>query len=187
VTAVLAFPPITPVAPPLSDSDHGGPDKSGTVEGAKSMSSGAHIFRFSLTALFGAVLFAAFGTAAIRFATPLWAGLTMAPPSRRTRPDPAVGPDISDISREKNDGAVSLKVALFDLLAKTGFDEGASLGEEFQGLGFVQRLFCEHLDGNDAFDGNVVEMSMEKNASSVFVPNGVVGKSDFVNVHCRLL
>jgi len=42
------------------------------------MSSGAHIFRFSLTALFGAVLFTAFGTAAIRFASPLWAGLTMA-------------------------------------------------------------------------------------------------------------
>jgi len=42
------------------------------------MSSGAHVFRFSLTALFGAVLFAAFGTAAIRFASPLWAGLTMA-------------------------------------------------------------------------------------------------------------
>ena len=42
------------------------------------MSSGVHFFRFSLTALFGAVLFAAFGTAAIRFATPLWAGLTIA-------------------------------------------------------------------------------------------------------------
>jgi len=42
------------------------------------MSSGVHVFRFSLTALFGAVLFAAFGTAAIRFASPLWAGLTMA-------------------------------------------------------------------------------------------------------------
>jgi hypothetical protein len=42
------------------------------------MSSGVHLFRFSLTALFGAVLFAAFGTAAIRFASPLWAGLTMA-------------------------------------------------------------------------------------------------------------
>jgi hypothetical protein len=38
----------------------------------------SHVFRFSLTALFGAVLFAAFGTAAIRFASPLWAGLTMA-------------------------------------------------------------------------------------------------------------
>jgi hypothetical protein len=42
------------------------------------MSSGTHVFRFSLTSLFGAVLFAAFGTAAIRFASPLWAGLTMA-------------------------------------------------------------------------------------------------------------
>lgn len=42
------------------------------------MSSGVHVFRFSLTALFGAVLFAAFGTAAIRFASPLWAGITMA-------------------------------------------------------------------------------------------------------------
>ena len=42
------------------------------------MSCGTHVFRFSLTALFGVVLFAAFGTAAIRFATPLWAGLTMA-------------------------------------------------------------------------------------------------------------
>jgi hypothetical protein len=42
------------------------------------MSSGVHIFRFSLTNLFGAVLFVAFGVAAIRFASPLWAGLTMA-------------------------------------------------------------------------------------------------------------
>ncbi|HVC98821.1 MAG TPA: hypothetical protein VND64_34470 [Pirellulales bacterium] len=42
------------------------------------MSSGTHVFRFSLTTLFGMVLFAAFGTAAIRFASPLWAGLTMA-------------------------------------------------------------------------------------------------------------
>jgi hypothetical protein len=38
----------------------------------------SHVFRFSLTSLFSAVLFAAFGTAAIRFASPLWAGLTMA-------------------------------------------------------------------------------------------------------------
>jgi hypothetical protein len=42
------------------------------------MSSGVHVFRFSLTTLFGAVLFAAFAVAAIRFASPLWAGLTMA-------------------------------------------------------------------------------------------------------------
>jgi hypothetical protein len=42
------------------------------------MSSSTHLFRFSLTTLFGAVLFVAFGTAAIRFASPLWAGLTMA-------------------------------------------------------------------------------------------------------------
>ncbi|HVC95245.1 MAG TPA: hypothetical protein VND64_16235 [Pirellulales bacterium] len=42
------------------------------------MSSGIHVFRFSLSALLGMVLFAAFGTAAIRFASPLWAGLTMA-------------------------------------------------------------------------------------------------------------
>jgi hypothetical protein len=42
------------------------------------MSSGTHLFRFSLTTLFGAVLFVAFGMAAIRFASPLWAGLTMA-------------------------------------------------------------------------------------------------------------
>ena len=42
------------------------------------MSSGVHVFRFSLTALFGMVLFTAFGTAAIRFDSPLWAGLTMA-------------------------------------------------------------------------------------------------------------
>jgi hypothetical protein len=42
------------------------------------MSSGVHVFRFTLTALFGAILFAAFGTAAIRFASPLWASLTMA-------------------------------------------------------------------------------------------------------------
>ncbi len=41
------------------------------------MSSGAHAFRFSLATMFGAVLFAAFGTAAVRFASPLWAGLTM--------------------------------------------------------------------------------------------------------------
>jgi len=41
------------------------------------MTSGIHVFRFSLTALFGTVLFAAFGTAAIRFASPFWAGLTM--------------------------------------------------------------------------------------------------------------
>jgi len=42
------------------------------------MSSGTHVFRFSLAALFGAILFAAFSTAAIRFASPLWAGMTMA-------------------------------------------------------------------------------------------------------------
>jgi hypothetical protein len=41
------------------------------------MPRGTHHFRFSLTAMFGAVLFVAFGTAAIRFASPLWAGLTM--------------------------------------------------------------------------------------------------------------
>lgn len=41
------------------------------------MSSATHVFRFSLTTLFGVVLFVAFGTAAIRFASPLWAGLTM--------------------------------------------------------------------------------------------------------------
>src|SRR5690348_7814818 len=49
-----------------------------TRSGGHPLSSGVHVFRFSLTALFGAVLFAAFGTAAIRFASPLWAGLTMA-------------------------------------------------------------------------------------------------------------
>jgi hypothetical protein len=37
-----------------------------------------HVFRFSRTTLFGAVLFTAFGVAAIRFTSPLWAGLTMA-------------------------------------------------------------------------------------------------------------
>jgi hypothetical protein len=42
------------------------------------MSSGIHAFRFSLTTMFGMVLFAAFGTAAIRFASPFWAGITMA-------------------------------------------------------------------------------------------------------------
>jgi len=43
------------------------------------MSSAAHVFRFSLTALFGDVLFAAFGTAAIRFASPARHGLASLP------------------------------------------------------------------------------------------------------------
>jgi hypothetical protein len=42
------------------------------------MSSSQRFFRFSLPSLFGVVLFVAFGVAAIRFASPLWAGLTMA-------------------------------------------------------------------------------------------------------------
>jgi hypothetical protein len=42
------------------------------------MSSNQRFFRFSLPVLFGVVLFAAFSVAAIRFASPLWAGLTMA-------------------------------------------------------------------------------------------------------------
>jgi hypothetical protein len=41
------------------------------------MSSGQTFFRFSLPSLFGVVLFVAFGVAAIRFASPFWAGLTM--------------------------------------------------------------------------------------------------------------
>jgi hypothetical protein len=42
------------------------------------MSSSQRFFRFSLPSLFGFVLFVAFGVAAIRFASPFWAGLTMA-------------------------------------------------------------------------------------------------------------
>ncbi len=54
------------------------PDDMGLALSSVPDLAGRHVFRFSLTAMFGAVLFVAFGVAAIRFTSPLWAGLTMA-------------------------------------------------------------------------------------------------------------